>query len=209
MSVTLPDKLAEVKNRLHGDEALLWLLDLDRNGTDHLRLVDWPDSVTYNSQTFTRAPIKVDEIPETAGQMAQFNVTLPNILGEFSTRLGDGELLNRDAILYLLPESRIGFTTGALSATYKVLTASVDDKAATLLLGSFGSARITVPTVRFNRTRCRWVFKSTQCGYVGAETTCNKSFAGAGGCRGRANQARYGGFPNLHDGPEPFGGAGV
>lgn len=209
MAVTLPDKMAEVKNRLHGDEALLWLLDLDRNGTDRLRLVDWPDSVTYNAQTFTRQPLKIDEIEETAGQMAQFNVTLPNIRADISRKLGDGEFLNRDAILYLLPESRIGFTTGALSATYKVLNASVDDKVATLVLGSFGSARITVPTVRFNRTRCRWVFKSPQCGYAGAETTCDKSFAGTGGCRGRANQGRYGGFVNLHDGPEPFGGAGV
>ena len=208
MSLTLPTPLPEVKNRLH-HEAILWLLDFDRNGTDHLRLVDWSDDVVYGGVTYTRRPCKIEEIGEAAGTLAEFDVSVPNILGDLSTKLGDDEFKGRNVIVSVLPESRIGQATGALSATYKMVSAAVNDQVATFKLGSYGSANIIVPTVRFNRTRCRWVFKSTQCGYAGALTTCDKSFAGSGGCYGRANQARYGGFPNLMDGPEPFAGAGV
>lgn len=209
MSLDVPAPLAAWKNRLHPDEKVLWLLDLDRNGTDHLRVVDHFTDVTYGGVTFTRAPVKIEEIGEAVGTLTEFGVALPNIAGDMSRKLGDDELKGRDAILHMLPERQAGAASGALSATFKVLSARCDQKQAVLLLGAFGSGRINVPTVRFNRTRCRWTFKSAQCGYVGVETTCDKSFAGTGGCFGRANQARYAGFPNLLDGPEGHTGAGL
>lgn len=44
--------------------------------------------------------------------------------------------------------------------------------------------------------KCPWVFKDANCGYVGVETTCNKLYTDAGGCSGRSNQHKFGGFPS-------------
>jgi phage-related protein len=41
---------------------------------------------------------------------------------------------------------------------------------------------------------CQWKFKGAQCGYAGVEAACNHLLDSAGGCSGRSNQHRYGGF---------------
>ena len=43
--------------------------------------------------------------------------------------------------------------------------------------------------------KCQWTYKGTECGYSGALVTCNKLYTSAGGCSGRSNQHRFGGFP--------------
>lgn len=45
-------------------------------------------------------------------------------------------------------------------------------------------------------SKCPWTFKGTECGYVGVETVCNKLYSDTGGCSGRSNQHRFGGFPD-------------
>lgn len=45
-------------------------------------------------------------------------------------------------------------------------------------------------------SKCPWTFKGTECGYSGVETTCNKLYDDTGGCSGRSNQHRFGGFPD-------------
>lgn len=47
--------------------------------------------------------------------------------------------------------------------------------------------------------KCPWVFKGTECGYSGGLTTCNKLYSDSGGCSGRSNQHRFGGFPSRPD----------
>lgn len=53
------------------------------------------------------------------------------------------------------------------------------------------------PTLSNRRvgSKCPWVFKGTECGYSGGLTTCNKLYTDSGGCSGRSNQHRFGGFP--------------
>lgn len=50
-------------------------------------------------------------------------------------------------------------------------------------------------TPRRVNVKCPWVFKGTECGYSGVLTDCNKLYSDAGGCSGRSNQHRFGGFP--------------
>lgn len=48
-------------------------------------------------------------------------------------------------------------------------------------------------------SKCPWVFKGTECGYSGGLTTCNKLYSDSGGCSGRSNQHRFGGFPSRSE----------
>lgn len=43
--------------------------------------------------------------------------------------------------------------------------------------------------------QCSWVFKSPECGYVGAATTCDKKFATCQALFGANNPLPFGGFP--------------
>lgn len=43
---------------------------------------------------------------------------------------------------------------------------------------------------------CRWIFKDSNCGYTGAQTSCDYSFTR---CQALGNQLRFGGFPHLND----------
>jgi hypothetical protein len=54
-------------------------------------------------------------------------------------------------------------------------------------------------TLRTVGHKCPWEFKGAECGYSGAETVCNKLYTDAGGCSGRSNQHRFGGFPGRPD----------
>lgn len=44
---------------------------------------------------------------------------------------------------------------------------------------------------------CPWKFKDTNCGYSGGETECNKLLKSPGGCEGRENTHRFGGWEQF------------
>lgn len=75
-----------------------------------------------------------------------------------------------------------------------IVSVSVDDRDIVLTVVSDLYAGGMIGAVRVVATSCQFVFKdSATCGYVGAETVCNKRYTDAGGCSGRSNQHRYGG----------------
>ena len=75
-----------------------------------------------------------------------------------------------------------------------IVSVSVDDRDIVLTVVSDLYAGGMIGATRVVATSCQFVFKdSATCGYVGAETVCNKRYTDAGGCSGRANQHRYGG----------------
>jgi phage-related protein len=65
--------------------------------------------------------------------------------------------------------------------------------------GAIGGGRVATRA-------CQFDFKGRECGYTGALETCNKLYQDAGGCSGRSNQHRYGGFVHLQ-GRNAVGGA--
>lgn len=60
---------------------------------------------------------------------------------------------------------------------------------------------------------CAWQlqgkFRGTECGYAGAELACNGLFSHAGGCSGRSNQHRFGGFVKLEGKPDTTAAIGL
>jgi hypothetical protein len=80
-----------------------------------------------------------------------------------------------------------GVVTGtSINDARTVLTIANENYA----VGAIGGGRIAA-------RECQWIFKSRQCGYTGGEETCNKLYDDAGGCDGRSNQHRYGGFVQI------------
>jgi phage-related protein len=71
---------------------------------------------------------------------------------------------------------------------------SSEDAVEFTLSSKFDVLDIVIPAGTYLRGYCRWKFKSTECAYAGAETSCNKTLAR---CRVLANQVRFGGFPSI------------
>lgn len=71
---------------------------------------------------------------------------------------------------------------------------STDQNNATITIVSDTAPNVSFLTNRPIQKSCPLAFKGTRCGYVGAETTCNKKRDDAGGCSGRNNVHRFGGF---------------
>ncbi len=65
------------------------------------------------------------------------------------------------------------------------------------LRSKFNIRNVTIPRRRFTRD-CSWVFKSTECNYSGADTTCMNTLAS---CREKGNSARFGGFVSIPNRP--------
>jgi phage-related protein len=74
---------------------------------------------------------------------------------------------------------------------------TADEKWVSFTLGAPSPFRVRFPRNRILKDYCRWRFKSTECGYSGGETTCDKTLAQ---CRLRSNSARFGGFPGVGHG---------
>src|SRR3990167_6576853 len=153
MALTLFRSLKAAKNRLHADEALLWLVQLDRDGVNYTRVADWAVDVVYNGNTYTRGPMQVEDLSEEDGSLTELSIAIPNVIGAVQGRLEVGEYLNRQATLHYLPESRIGQVDGALSATYYIIDAVATPLAVAFRLGAWPLSRGMMPQKRFLLTR--------------------------------------------------------
>jgi len=84
-----------------------------------------------------------------------------------------------------------------LELYFDVLECHTNHEWVTFTLGAPSPMRKRFPLDRYFALHCRWKFKSIECGYVGAETTCNRTLEQ---CRARTNTTRFGGFPCMRSG---------
>ena len=209
MPRTLAAGVRAQKNILHGGAALIWLFDFDRDGTRRLRVTPYPKSVTYRGVEYSPRAIRIEDIPEDPAIATEISLMVSDVTGFVRTMLADGQLLNRRVVVRFIFATQDGATTGAGVAAYFVQAAYGTEEGVGVILSRWMLNQVPAPRDRFIRSRCRWVFKSTQCGYVGVETACNKAFDHADGCLGRENQSNYGGYPYLLTGREASGLLGV
>lgn len=205
MALSLAAAITREKNKLHGGAPFIWLFDFDRDGTNRLRLTQHPEAVTFRSVTYTPISMQMGDVDEDPGTLTEIKVAFSNVTGVAQGYFESGELLDRRCTVRLIAGTQQGASSGAISATYYVHGANCSRDAVVVTLGNWSLSQIPAPRDRFIRSRCRVVFKSTECGYTGALTTCSKAFDHTDGCLGRANQERYGGFPYLLTGREAMG----
>lgn len=96
--------------------------------------------------------------------------------------------------LHVVNTNHLDETTAAVTVDMECNDCTADDQWAYFTLGAPSPFAVRFPRNRILKDFCRWRFKSTECGYAGGITTCDKSLAN---CRARANSARFGGFPGV------------
>lgn len=184
--------------------------------------ITMPDGLTvynYASRAITYRNVAYTARLKSIGPIV---TQLGNGQGRVTIRLHNGDLDFRDSVEgnYVTSAGSTVFTgmedfSGALITVRRILTGTVSSVTTTTdlvyLFGRVTGSRynedyfeldcvtdVNLAPVLSNRrvgTKCAWVFKGTECGYSGGLTTCNKLYTDSGGCSGRSNQHRFGGFP--------------
>ena len=184
--------------------------------------ITMPDGLTvynYASKAITYRTVAYTARLKSIGPIV---TQLGNGQGRVTIRLHNGDLDFRDSVegYYVTSAGSTVFTgmedfSGALITVRRILTGVVSSTpTSTDLIYMFGRVTgsrysedyfeldcvtdVNLAPVLSNRrvgAKCAWVFKGTECGYSGGLTTCNKLYTDSGGCSGRSNQHRFGGFP--------------
>ena len=193
--ISLPSVLISEKNNLSQAEPWLVLLEIQFR-YDTIRLVRNEADITWGGYTWTRFPFELDstsearrsEVPTTSLSVSNINRVMQSYVEQY-----DGGV-DADAIIRVVHAAHLDITTPAIRLDYTVMHARADSKTVTFQLGATNLFRRQFPSGRFRKNTCRFKFKSTECGYVGAGTTCDKTLSA---CRGYANTLRFGGFPGA------------
>lgn len=192
---------ARERRQLISLEPYLWLFELQVNDAgDAFRLVNFHDPVLFEGREFSPAAIHVERIDsDNEGTLPAIELTLSDATGEVSAQLvANGGFINQPVNIWLVHRDHLDDPTDALRWKMFVLTPQASPKgAAVIRLGQHSLQDYPHPRHRFLRERCRWVYKSKQCGYDGALPTCDKTLSEADGCTVHDNAPRFGGFPGI------------
>ena len=189
------------KNKLSSSGAWLWLLDIYIDSEDTLHFVDNIENFTYLGTVYYKCNFHMSPYDKSEpGRLS--NVTL--------------EITNADLVGYVLPyvddyDGLIGcnivrtpvnskflsIDMSAKSEDFIVTGCSAGEKSISFVLGAPSPLSRGFPSGRYFGGYCRYVrrFKGAECGYSGAESSCNGT---PEDCEdNKSNLARFGGQPGL------------
>lgn len=177
---------------------LYTIYDYDSQGTNEY-FAAYDENVTFDGIEYTRFPITHDVITEnTSGEIDNTNVQLSNISRLIEYYLQNYDLRGKKVSIKMVyanllddPDAYIEFSNYIDS--YK---SNVKD-VIFAIMSKFDILGVQLPGRIFIKSHCQWLFKSTECGYSGEETECNKT---RGRCRQLGNQLRFGAFPSAPGG---------
>jgi lambda family phage minor tail protein L len=188
----------ESRNRATQPIFLYTIFDYDGAGANKY-FAAYDTDVVFDSITYLRFPITHDRISENAkGEIDSTKVQLSNVARLIEYYLQNYDLRGkkisiRQVFANLLddPDAYIEFSNYIDSYSSNVKDVVFN------IAGKFDIMNVTVPSRIYIKSHCQWVFKSTECGYAGAVTTCNRT---RGACKAMANQVRFGAFPSAPGG---------
>lgn len=203
--------LAE-KNKMATDSVFLVCLRIVIPGIDDpVRIVNNAENITWQhpedtqAETYAAFPFEINEISDSSsGEIPRVDIQVSNV-----SRVMDQYLQLYDD--YVKANGYTPVTVSICVVNTKVITADpdaapevehtfelkqpkCDAQWATFTLSAGNPYLRRFPQNRILRNHCRFRFKSSRCGYAGAETTCDHTLIT---CRARNNSERFGGAPGV------------
>jgi lambda family phage minor tail protein L len=143
-----------------------------------------------------RFPITHDYVSEnTQGAIDTLKVRISNVSREIQAYLELYELRNKKVEVLIVFANQLEDPGAYIKDTYYIDAINVNEQVVEFTLTSkFDLLDANLPSRTYSRNYCSWKFKSTECGYTGAEVSCNKTFQR---CKELNNRLRFGGFPSI------------
>lgn len=188
------------KNKLNSNEVWALLLKFDLDGYGSLRIAQNNEDITWNGETWLAYPaFTMDDIEETTdGEIPQLSLTIHDISRRIIPIIDDldGGVGGILTIYIVHGTSSIMTSEAEFEHELEIVGASIHGShVIKLRLGGENLYNYRVPQDRFLRS-CRYkpFPDDPRCGYVGAETVCNRTLTR---CKELGNQSRFGGFPGI------------
>lgn len=197
---TIAPSLKKQKNKLHITAPWVYLFIVQVSATDAMYITNHSESIGYDGHTYKPFPVEVGEITEDSkGNLESVTLSISNVNRMVMAYMEQHDALQgKDVWMFIV--NRVDPTQCINLGVYQIVEASADSNVATFVLGHYNFFALKFPRNRYIRGRCRWVYKSTECGYVGGLATCDKTLGETDGCRVHNNEQRFGGFPSIPSG---------
>lgn len=191
------------KNKLTSDSVWLNCLEIFLpSTTDIIRIVANNEDITWNGNVYQRFPFEVEEISESStAETTQLQIKVSNVDNIVGSYVREYHRWTKTNIFvpisvnfYLLNSKDLENTNPAYKTKLTLAKPTIDHKEVIFTVSARDLFRSRTPQYRMFPNSCRWGFKSTQCGYNGAETKCDKTLKR---CKELNNSPRFGGFPTI------------
>jgi len=197
----LPDNLVLEKNKLEGDNPWLILLDIYVDAYTTLYLVRNNEDIVFQTNTYVAFPFEIEaSVQKSKGELPTIGLKVGNVTRAIQAHLEatDG-LIGNEVTLRVVNSAYLSENYAELTETFEILNCVADAMWVNMTLGFPNPMSRRFPLYRYLAEHCRYVghFKSKECGYTGADTTCSGTLTA---CRLKGNSERFGGFPGLGKG---------
>lgn len=161
-------------------------------------------AITWNDQSFTEMPIQVEGFEISGrGQLPTPTMTASNVFGLFSDLVSeyDGLVGAKVTRFVTTPDhlNQVGDNYTITDPDEWFISSYADNAIAVsfTLKSSFDLQGVKLPNRIILRDICQWVYKSSDCGYVGGLATCSKTLTDCYLHFPSPQPANFGGFPGV------------
>jgi len=166
------------KNKSVNKPVFLYTIENYDGSSNDLNLAEYPSDITFNSITYTAFPISHNFIAENvSGEIDKVEVSVANVNRLIQSYLESYDFRGLKVTIKLVWTDQLGDTDAYVDSIFYVDKYTVTEKSASFELSSkFDVLTLQLPARKFSRNYCQWKFKSTECGYSGAETGNNSQY---------------------------------
>lgn len=194
------------KNRTETASAFLVLWEVQVGDVERLFLVNNEEDVVFDGQTYRKFPIAFSEMEENLrGDLPVLDVAVSNATLEVQAFLERRNgLLDREVRITFVSEALLDDPAAAVSQVFTITSSTADADQVSFRLSQLPLLEINLPHQHYSRTRCRFGFKSPECGFtLDSSTTCSKLQFGENGCSAHGALELAAGQPVTH--PDRWG----
>jgi lambda family phage minor tail protein L len=217
MALPLSSVTIEEKNKLATDSVFLIALSIIVPGlSDPLRVIRTDSDVVWAGETWIAFPFEIEEVSDQSkGEVPQVVVRISNadraieaFIQDYDTYVKTYGFSPMGVYIYIVNSKAIAldpYCDPEVEHYFELKQPKITSKWVSFTLGASNPFMRRFPASRVLKNTCRYrVFKGDRCGYVGAETSCNRTLVQ---CRLYNNSGRFGGFPGVGQGGVIVAGA--
>jgi len=175
----------------------IFLYTLEKyDSVNDLHLAGLDEDVVYNGITYSKFPITHEFVGENnQGAIDQVKVRLANVSRLIQLYLEQFDFRGRKVTIRMVWFNQLSDPDAFMDDIFYIDSYTADQNNVEFTLtGKFDVLGVDLPARRYSRNYCAWKFKSAECGYSGAEITCNKTKQR---CKQLNNYQRFGAFPSV------------
>ena len=210
----IPATTVSTKNALSLDAPFIWLYEIEVPTTPptRYRLTSHAESVDFGidsagaALTYSPFPITHSGSEESAeGDLPTVNLSISNVSRELSSIIEthDG-MVGQPVTIMLTHLADLGSGSPMAKDEFTIETLELSESVIAVRLGRYDLYAVQFPNQRALRYFCRWKYKGSECGYLGALATCDKTLSGSNGCEAHGTDETAAGLPVIH--PNRYGG---